>query len=45
MKVAFNGMGRIGRATFKILATNPELDVVAINDVSPPDHPGLPLES
>ena len=38
MKVAFNGMGRIGRATFKILATNPELDVVAINDVSPPDH-------
>ena len=38
MKVAFNGLGRIGRATFKILATNPELDVVAINDVSPPDH-------
>jgi len=38
MKVAFNGLGRIGRAAFKILATNPELDVVAINDVNPPEN-------
>lgn len=38
MKVAFNGLGRIGRAAFKILATNPELDVVAINDVHPPEN-------
>ena len=29
MRVAINGLGRIGRATFKILATNPELEVVA----------------
>jgi len=38
MKVAINGLGRIGRATFKILATNPELDVVAINDLSHADN-------
>ena len=30
------GTDRTGH--FEILATNPELDVVAINDVSPPDH-------
>jgi len=34
MRVAINGLGRIGRATFKIALTNPELDVVAINDVT-----------
>ena len=38
MKVAINGLGRIGRATFKILATNPELEVVAINDLSQADN-------
>lgn len=35
MKVAINGLGRIGRATFKILAATPELEVVAINDLTP----------
>jgi glyceraldehyde 3-phosphate dehydrogenase (phosphorylating) len=38
MRVAINGLGRIGRATFKILATNPELEVVAINDLTPADN-------
>ncbi|MGC4097027.1 MAG: type I glyceraldehyde-3-phosphate dehydrogenase [Nitrospira sp.] len=37
MNVAINGFGRIGRATFKILAQTPELNVVAINDLAPPD--------
>jgi glyceraldehyde 3-phosphate dehydrogenase len=38
MRVAINGLGRIGRATFKILAKNPELEVVAINDLTPADN-------
>ena len=38
MRVAINGLGRIGRATFKILATNPEVEVVAINDLTPVDN-------
>lgn len=37
MNVAINGFGRIGRATFKILAQTPELNVVAINDLASPD--------
>ncbi len=37
MRVAINGMGRIGRATFKIAATKPELHVVALNDLTPAD--------
>ena len=41
MNVAINGLGRIGRAIFKILMANPELNVVAINDVTPPDN--LPI--
>lgn len=38
MNVAINGLGRIGRAVFKILIANPELKVAAINDVTPPDN-------
>jgi glyceraldehyde 3-phosphate dehydrogenase len=38
MRVAINGLGRIGRAVFKILASNPELEVVAINDLTPVDN-------
>jgi len=34
-KVAINGMGRIGRAAFKILIETPELDLVAVNDIIP----------
>jgi glyceraldehyde 3-phosphate dehydrogenase len=37
-KVAINGFGRIGRATFKILLDTPELDLVALNDIAPLDN-------
>lgn len=37
-KIAINGFGRIGRAVFKIALDNPELEVVAINDLIPPDN-------
>ncbi len=33
-KVAINGFGRIGRLTFKYLMDNPEVQVVAINDLT-----------
>ena len=32
-RVAINGAGRIGRAFLKLAMTNPELEVVAINDI------------
>ncbi len=38
MKVAINGLGRIGRATFKILLDTPEMEVVAVNDLVPTDN-------
>lgn len=31
--VAINGLGRIGRATFKIVLNTPELQLVAVNDI------------
>jgi glyceraldehyde 3-phosphate dehydrogenase len=34
-RVAINGMGRIGRAALRILVDTPELDPVAINDLTP----------
>ena len=37
-KVAINGLGRIGRATFKIVADTPELELVAVNDLLPIDN-------
>lgn len=37
-KVAINGFGRIGRATFKILLETPGLEVVALNDLVPVDN-------
>lgn len=36
-KVAINGLGRIGRATLKILADTPGLDLVAANDLGASD--------
>lgn len=33
-KVAINGFGRIGRLTFRFLLQNPEVEVVAINDLT-----------
>jgi len=37
-KVAINGLGRIGKATFKIILETPELELVAVNDLVPPDN-------
>lgn len=37
-RVAINGMGRIGRATFKIALDTPEMEVVAVNDLVPADN-------
>jgi len=34
IKVAINGFGRIGRLTFRQLLKNPEIEVVAINDLT-----------
>ncbi|MGE0822137.1 MAG: type I glyceraldehyde-3-phosphate dehydrogenase [Candidatus Binatia bacterium] len=36
--VAINGFGRIGRAVFKLLADTSGLNVVAINDLVPPEN-------
>jgi len=33
MKIAINGMGRIGRAALKVILENPELEIVAVNDI------------
>lgn len=33
-RIAINGFGRIGRLTFRNLATNPNVEVVAINDLT-----------
>jgi len=38
MRVAINGLGRIGRAVFKLLVATPELELAAVNDVTPPDN-------
>ncbi|BBA32697.1 glyceraldehyde-3-phosphate dehydrogenase, type I [Methylocaldum marinum] len=35
--VAINGLGRIGRATLKIVFDAPELDLVAVNDLATPE--------
>lgn len=37
-KVAINGLGRIGRATFKMVMATPELDLVAVNDIADGDN-------
>ena len=36
LKVGINGFGRIGRAVFRILGTNPDIQVMAINDLFDP---------
>ncbi len=36
IKVAINGFGRIGRNVFKIIQNTPDIDVVAINDLTDP---------
>ncbi|MGC9358184.1 MAG: type I glyceraldehyde-3-phosphate dehydrogenase, partial [Anaerolineae bacterium] len=37
-KVAINGLGRIGRAALKIIMETPELELVAVNDIAPPEN-------
>ncbi|HSE84417.1 MAG TPA: glyceraldehyde 3-phosphate dehydrogenase NAD-binding domain-containing protein, partial [Thermodesulfobacteriota bacterium] len=37
-KAAINGLGRIGRAAFKIILDTPELELVGLNDLVPPDN-------
>jgi glyceraldehyde 3-phosphate dehydrogenase len=34
IRVAINGFGRIGRLTFKLLLSHPEIEIVAINDLT-----------
>lgn len=34
IKVAINGFGRIGRLTFRALINNPDIEVVAVNDLT-----------
>ena len=34
MKVAINGFGRIGRLVFRIMNSNPDIEIVAINDLT-----------
>lgn len=34
-KIAINGLGRIGRASLKLILTNPDLELVAVNDIAP----------
>ena len=34
IRVAINGFGRIGRPTFRIALEKPELEIVAINDLT-----------
>ncbi len=36
-KIGINGFGRIGREVFRVAFTNPEVEVVAVNDLSSPD--------
>ncbi len=38
MKVAINGMGRIGRAAFKVILETPSLELVAVNDIVPAEN-------
>jgi glyceraldehyde 3-phosphate dehydrogenase len=37
-RIAINGFGRIGRLVLRIALKNPHLEIVAINDLVPPDN-------
>jgi len=37
-RVAINGLGRIGRAAFKLIMETPELELVAVNDLVPSEN-------
>ena len=36
--VAINGMGRIGRATLRVVMDTPELTLVGVNDIADPEN-------
>lgn len=36
-RMAINGLGRIGRAALKVMVDHPDIEVVGINDLVPPD--------
>jgi len=38
MKIAINGLGRVGRAALKIILDTPELELVAVNDIVPTEN-------
>ena len=38
MRIAINGMGRIGRLLFRRLITDPKMDLVAVNDIMPAEN-------
>lgn len=38
VRIAINGLGRIGRAALKIILDTPELDVIAVNDLLAPEN-------
>lgn len=38
MRIAINGMGRIGRLLFRRLINDPAIELVAVNDIMPPEN-------
>lgn len=38
LKIAINGFGRIGRLVFRLISERNDMQVVAINDIVPPDN-------
>src|SRR5688572_23426991 len=38
MRIAINGMGRIGRLLFRKLVNHPGIELVAVNDIMPTDN-------
>ncbi|HXS58252.1 MAG TPA: type I glyceraldehyde-3-phosphate dehydrogenase [Hanamia sp.] len=38
MRIAINGMGRIGRLLFRRLIENDQFEIVAVNDIMPPEN-------
>lgn len=38
IQVAINGFGRIGRLVYRIATFHPEINIVAVNDIVPPDN-------
>lgn len=38
INIAINGFGRIGRLVFRVAAKRPDINIVAINDIVPPDN-------